>query len=295
MNEVKLLGKVKIGNLEFNGIEGGFGEDKKAILVKDIAIIHNKKLYHINELINGNRDRFKNNIDIIDLLGIVQSDTELKNYGFTQQAINSYRGKGNGIYILSERGYLKLIKLLEDELAWDIYDMIVDEYFNMRKVLNELSLADRLLLNIIKSKDDISKANAIQEYQTQIVIPLQIENAKQKKEIEYKTDVIYGLTENISLFEKRQLLNRVVRHKGADYRKRWNELYQTFKDTYHIDLKVRCENYNKINRPKMKSVVDYAENFGYIDKLYDIACKLFEGDMNELLEEFGRVISHGEN
>lgn len=78
-----LLGKVQIGNFEFEGIEGGFGIDKRAILVRDVARIHNKKIYHINELINSNRDKFKDGIDIIDLLGIGLSDTEIINLGFT--------------------------------------------------------------------------------------------------------------------------------------------------------------------------------------------------------------------
>lgn len=42
MNELKVLGTEKIGNFEFTGIEGGFGENKKAMLVKDIATIHDR-------------------------------------------------------------------------------------------------------------------------------------------------------------------------------------------------------------------------------------------------------------
>ena len=60
MNNLKLLGTIKIGKFGFTGIEGGFGENKKSMLVKDIAIIHNRKLKHINELINNNKNRFKN-------------------------------------------------------------------------------------------------------------------------------------------------------------------------------------------------------------------------------------------
>ena len=40
MQELKIIGKEKVGKFEFTGIEGGFGEDKKAMLVKDIATIH---------------------------------------------------------------------------------------------------------------------------------------------------------------------------------------------------------------------------------------------------------------
>lgn len=156
---------------------------------------------------------------------------------------------------------------------------------------NQISKKDLLLLNIINSKGDEAMAIALKEYEEYISKPLIEENNKKQKEIEYKQEVIEGLTQNVTIYEKRRLLNRVVRYKGADYRQRWTELYKVFKETHHIDLKTRMESYNKINKPKMKSVLDYAENFGHIDNLYKIACKLYESDMNELLENIKDVIS----
>lgn len=156
---------------------------------------------------------------------------------------------------------------------------------------NQISKKDLLLLNIINSKGDEAMALALKEYEEYISKPLIEDNNRKQKEIEYKQEVIEGLTQNVTIYEKRQLLNRVVRYKGADYRQRWTELYKVFKETHHIDLKTRMESYNKINKPKMKSVLDYAENFGHIDNLYKIACKLYESDMNELLENIKDVIS----
>lgn len=97
---------------------GGFGKDKKSMLVKDIANIHNRKIYHINELINNNRNRFKNNVDIIDLLGIGLNDTELKDFGFSQQTINSYRGQNGRKFIhnlLNDNGIFPM-EVIENEV-----------------------------------------------------------------------------------------------------------------------------------------------------------------------------------
>lgn len=175
MNDLKLLGTIKIGKFEFTGIEGGFGEGKKSMLAKDIAIIHNRKLKHINELINNNRNRFKNNIDIIDLLGVGLNDPELKSFGFTQQAINSYRGQNGNIYLLSERGYSKLLKLLDDDLAWEIYDEFVDKYFEMREnIKSNISNKELQLLKIVQSNSEIERAIALNEYETKYVKPLEV-------------------------------------------------------------------------------------------------------------------------
>ncbi|NEZ46121.1 transporter [Clostridium niameyense] len=110
--------------------------------------------------------------------------------------------------------------------------------------------------------------------------------ALKEKEIEYKEDVIVGLVDEISLAEKRQILNRVVRYKGANYRERWNELYKQFEMKYHIEsVKNKLEKYNKTHKPKLKSKVDYIDKvMNKIPELYEIACKLYENDVRELAE-----------
>lgn len=130
MQELKVLGKEKVGKFEFTGVEGGFGEDKRAMLVRDIAVIHNLETRTVNQTINRNIKRFKTGIDILDLKQITRSDV-FSEYGFNK----AQWGNANNIYMLSERGYAKLLKILEDDTAWDIYDELVDNYFNMRQAI----------------------------------------------------------------------------------------------------------------------------------------------------------------
>jgi len=159
MNELKVLGKEKVGSFEFTGIEGGFGEDKKAMLVKDIATIHGKTVRVINQAINMNRARFKDGIDIIDLLNVKNSVVNLIDLGFNQNSIN----RSNNIYLLSERGYAKLLKILEDDKAWEIYDELVDNYFNMRQTIetdNKVLVANKRL-EIMEENAKTRKANLL--------------------------------------------------------------------------------------------------------------------------------------
>jgi len=74
MNELKVIGCEHIGKYEFTGIEGGFGENKKAMLVKDIAKIHGRLVKEINRLIKQNSQRFKNGIDLIDLKQVISNN-----------------------------------------------------------------------------------------------------------------------------------------------------------------------------------------------------------------------------
>lgn len=45
-----------------------YHDSKKAMLAKDVALIHGRSLREINEVITRNIKRFKDEIDIIDLL-----------------------------------------------------------------------------------------------------------------------------------------------------------------------------------------------------------------------------------
>ena len=113
------------------------------MLVKDIAEIHKRSSKVINQAINMNIKRFRAGVDILDLKAS-NFEVNLIDLGFTQNAIN----RSNNIYLLSERGYSKLLKILEDDTAWEIYDQLVDNYFAMRQSIqseNKALLADKRL------------------------------------------------------------------------------------------------------------------------------------------------------
>lgn len=158
MNELKVLGQEKIGQYEFTGIEGGFGENKRAMLVKDIAAIHGKEVKEVNRLIKSNINRFKFGIDLLDLKRVI-SNHLFSEYGFTK----AQWGNANNIYMLSERGYAKLLKILEDDTAWDIYDELVDNYFNMRQAVktDNKTLVANKRLTIMEENAKTRKANLL--------------------------------------------------------------------------------------------------------------------------------------
>lgn len=107
------------------------------------------------------------------------------------------------------------------------------------------------------------------------------------KEIEHKEDVIIGLVDEIDVADKRQILNRVVKHKTTNYQQRWNALYREFDNKYHVDSKRRYENYKESGaKPKVSGRLDYIDKImNMIPQLYEIACKLYKSDIEELVQE----------
>ena len=158
MEALKVLGTEKVGKIEFTGIEGGFGEGKKAMLAKDVALIHGRSLREINEVITRNIKRFKDEIDIIDLLN---RSERFRKFAKENGLIGSNRAQH--VYLLSERGYAKLLKIMDDDKAWDIYDELVDNYFNMRVAIkeNKPSLVTQERLAIMKDNSATRKANIL--------------------------------------------------------------------------------------------------------------------------------------
>jgi len=118
-----ILGEKGIEVYELTWIEGGFDEGKKAMLVKGIAESHGQPLKEVNRDINDNRIHFKEGVDILDLKSVGSNSTQL-----LDTFSNIQIAKVNNICTLFERGYYKLLKILEDDTACELYDRFVDGY-----------------------------------------------------------------------------------------------------------------------------------------------------------------------
>lgn len=132
MNELQILGKQPFMGKEIPIVLGGFGKDKKCICDKTIAEIHGMETKHVRELLNRNSKKFINNKDLIDLKKVVVENDDFticSQMGYSRMEIS----RAEHIYILSERGYLKLVKIMDNEKAWEIYNNLLDEYFYMRE------------------------------------------------------------------------------------------------------------------------------------------------------------------
>lgn len=169
MDKLIVKGLTTIEGMKFHEIEGGFGKDKKAMLVKDIAEIHGRDLGKVNELINNNRKRFSDGVDIIDLKANPSKGLGYESTGYTKQSFN----QSKNIYLLSERGYSKLLKILEDDVAWEQYEKLVDGYFSMREetkqskklsALEQLQLQNEAILEVNEKVDAVdTKVDAVNE------------------------------------------------------------------------------------------------------------------------------------
>jgi hypothetical protein len=165
-----LKGTTKVCGIEIPYIAGGFGENKKAMLAKNIAELHSKKVHHVNEAVNNNRNRFKDGIDVIDLKNHEFVIELVDNGIYHQNAIN----RASNVYIFSERGYAKLIKIFDDDTAWDKYDQLLDEYFEVKESVEKTGayITDKANPEMLRQEADrIESMNVLNET-VKILLPV---------------------------------------------------------------------------------------------------------------------------
>ena len=232
MNNLKINGILSVNGMKFHDIEGGFGQGKKAMLVKDIADIHDRKASKINGLINNNRGRFKDVIDIIDLRN-TDFEILLKDSGiYTQNAINA----SCNIYLLSERGYAKLLKIMDDDIAWEKYDELVDGYFNMRaNVKQPQSIEDLIIMqaqSIKALKEDVQALKAGQ--------------AENESKVKNLSEAV-TLNPNQWRKDTTTIINKIAINLGGfqHIKSIRDEAYKLLNTTYRVDINKRLLNKRK--------------------------------------------------
>lgn len=133
MELIKINGTKEINGKSVKVVEGGFGENQKCILASDIALQHDLRLDKINTLINNNINRFNNN----DLKDFLKPSEGLRDFAKENGLITNNRTKN--IFLLSERGYTKLVAMMDNsnDKKWEVMDSIIEEYFKMREIIQQ--------------------------------------------------------------------------------------------------------------------------------------------------------------
>jgi hypothetical protein len=160
MELLEVKGKQNFMGIEIPIIEGGFGENYRCLLAKDIAEIHGVRTNDINDLINNNIDEFEFGIDILDLCN-KNFKTDAIGLGF----ITSNRQKY--CYLLSEQGYMLLVGFMKTEKAKEIRKKIRREYFQMKESIKEIGTIEEFHKDLL-NKMEYDKKTIIKKNDNQI-------------------------------------------------------------------------------------------------------------------------------
>ena len=291
MNRVEVLSKV--GDLLLL-------PNTELATTKQVAEFYGVELNTLKQLIKRNSEELETNgVKMTSYLDIKESMDKGYNM-YTLNELGEYGISRRGSYIFNKRAILLVGFMLRDsEIAQEVRNQalnIIESATDEHKTM-EITKEKELLMAIMFASNEIERATAINEhieYTNRHKKQLEETISKQSKVIDHKQDVIEGLTESISLAEKRQILNKVIRsgcYNSNTINNRWSFLYDQFEMKYHINVRVRKNNYNR-NMGKKLTILDFIEKqMNMFDELYELAMKLFENDAKSILEQYEDVLN----
>lgn len=140
MNNLIKIGNQEITTKEFKG--------KRVVTFKDIDLVHERPGGTARKRFNDNQKRFVENEDFYFVKPKDVETSEIR----TSEINNA------GTYLITEQGYLMLVKSFTDDLAWDVQRQLVNTYFKIQKplsALEQLQLTQQAILEVNLKVDDV--------------------------------------------------------------------------------------------------------------------------------------------
>lgn len=128
MNNLIKIGNQEITTKEFKG--------KRVVTFKDIDLVHERPEGTAGRNFRDNKERF---IDGTDYFFVKPQDIQTDE--IRRSEINN-----SGTYLITEQGYLMLVKSFTDDLAWTVQRQLVNTYFKKMNLIDGLSTEMKALI-----------------------------------------------------------------------------------------------------------------------------------------------------
>lgn len=125
-------------------------QGKRVVTLKEIDAVHQRPEGTARKRFNDNKGRFIEGVDYF----VRNTDEAMKEFGITAP---------NGLTLITESGYLMLVKSFTDDLAWKVQRQLVNTYFRAQKTaadLDALSPTLRVLISLELQQKEHDKALA---------------------------------------------------------------------------------------------------------------------------------------
>lgn len=220
MNDIIKINNHDISIKEYKG--------QRVVTFKDIDAVHGRPEGTARKRFSDNRERLTEGKHFIKITAS-EFRTTIGNMDLRQQ---------NDVILVTERGYLMLVKSFTDDLAWEVQDQLVDNYFRVRQLVDDLSPQMKLLYGLC---DQLAQAEREAKEAKKI--------ADSAKEVASKA---YEVTENIKDAVKPILdnwreeintkFNRIQKSCGTEFNVLRNEMYSELERRAGCDLGTRLRN-----------------------------------------------------
>jgi cytochrome P450 len=219
MNELIHIGNADISVKEYNG--------QRVVTFKDIDMAHGRLEGTARKRFADNRERFIENEDYFVVKPQDLENIELSEKRTLENCVTSNFGTA----LITEQGYLMLVKSFTDDLAWQVQRQLVNGYFRSRQLAADLSPQMQMLYGML---DQMAQTER---------------QAKEAKEIAVKA---IETTESIKqavkpVFENwreemKQKFNRIQKCTSVPFNYLRNNMYEDLEQRAGCDLNARLRN-----------------------------------------------------
>lgn len=133
---------VKIGNHEISKKEF---KNQRVVTFKDIDTVHERAEGTARKRFNDNRKHFIEGTDFF----VLNQPSEIRTLGIERPQ----GGVPKKVTLVTESGYLMLVKSFTDDLAWEVQRQLVDSYFRKVKPLSQIEMM-RIQLGMVDDHEN---------------------------------------------------------------------------------------------------------------------------------------------
>ncbi|OQP13183.1 ORF6N domain-containing protein [Geobacillus thermoleovorans] len=169
----------------------------------------------------------------------------------------------NKLYLWTEKGAWLHAKSLNTDEAWEAYERLVDEYYNVKENAVNLQMLSPQLQTLI----------SLELRQKQLEKELE-EAKKQVTAVQHRLDNIDRIDTIGNLRQRlNKMIQRYARQNGIPFNHAWKDFVQAFNTAYKTNLELRRQNYmNKtgkdVSRPQ------FLEDMGLLEDAIRVADKM---------------------
>lgn len=222
MNELQKIGNHEISVKTYNG--------QRVVTFKDIDTVHERPDGTARVTFNKHKDRFVLGEDYF----VCSAYEAKKQFGITAP---------NGIALITEQGYLMLVKPFGDDLSWSVQRQLVSTYFKVKQIVGEEFSPE---LQVLQGIIDQMKQKELADKERDRQIALAQETASKAVETTEKMkDVLISPFDNWRE-DINKKVNQISHVSGIPHQGLFTTLYEDLERTARCDLSVRQR--NKRNR-----------------------------------------------
>lgn len=155
-NQIIKINNTDLSVKELNG--------QRVVTFKDIDVLHERVWGTAGRNFRENKSHLIENEDYFSIKG-----DELKNF---KQATNFVGSNAKEIILITESGYLMLVKSLQDDLAWKVQRELVNNYFRVKsgQALNTYKLSKELKAILMLDEKTVEMDNRITNLEERMTI-----------------------------------------------------------------------------------------------------------------------------